>query len=127
MVKLGIFITHGFGVAANFGGEKFRNFIQVNNIESNGYRYNTDYKIKNIWYQNQFDIENGNVKFQAGIQEKKFGANGFYASPAFKDQYEEVQTSLVAASLRKKSERKSRFCNTFVLEKSTRYVFIHQK
>ena len=27
-------------------GEKFRNFIQVNNTESNGYRYNTDYKIK---------------------------------------------------------------------------------
>jgi iron complex outermembrane receptor protein len=100
--EVGDFSTHGFGVAANFGGEKFRNFIQVNNTESNGYRYNTDYKIKNIWYQNQFDIENGNVKFQAGIQEKKFGANGFYASPAFKDQYEEVQTSLVAASLEKK-------------------------
>ena len=45
MVKLG-FSTHGFGVAANFGGEKFRNFIQVNNTESDGYRYNTDYKIK---------------------------------------------------------------------------------
>ena len=58
-------------VLLQFRGEKFRNFIQVNNTESNGYRYNTDYKIKNIWYQNQFDIENGNVKFQAGIQEKK--------------------------------------------------------
>jgi iron complex outermembrane receptor protein len=37
----------------------------------------------------------------AGIQEKKFGANGFYASPAFKDQYEEVQVSLVSAIFEK--------------------------
>ena len=36
--EVGDFSTHGFGVAANFGGEKFRTFIQVNNKESNSYR-----------------------------------------------------------------------------------------
>ncbi|MDO9261048.1 MAG: TonB-dependent receptor, partial [Flavobacteriaceae bacterium] len=30
------------------------------------------------------------------FNERKFGANGFYANPNFKDQYEETQTSLVA-------------------------------
>ena len=123
--EVGDFSTHGFGVAANFGGEKFRNFIQVNNTESDGYRYNTDYKIKNIWYQNQFDIENGNVKFQAGIQEKKFGANGFYASPAFKDQYEEVQVSLVSAIFEKKLSENINFnAKTYWRRAQDMYLFL---
>ena len=98
----GDFKSYAYGAASNFGTEKFRNFIQVNNSESDGYRYNTDYKIKNIWYQNNLAIKDGNLKLMAGIQEKKFGANGFYASPAFKDQYEEVQVSLVSAIFEKK-------------------------
>ena len=98
----GDFKSYAYGAASNFGTEKFRNFIQVNNSESDGYRYNTDYKIKNIWYQNNLAIKDGNLKLMAGIQEKKFGANGFYASPAFTDQYEEVQVSLVSAIFEKK-------------------------
>ena len=45
----GDFKSYAYGAASNFGTEKFRNFIQVNNSESDGYRYNTDYKIKNIY------------------------------------------------------------------------------
>lgn len=56
--------------AADFGNEKFGNFLQVNNTESAGYRYNTDYKIKNFWYQNQMKIKDGSIKFQAGFVEK---------------------------------------------------------
>ena len=97
----GDFKSYAYGAASNFGTERFRNFIQVNNSESDGYRYNTDYKIKNIWYQNNLAIKDGNLKLMAGIQEKKFGANGFYASPAFTDQYEEVQVSLVSAIFEK--------------------------
>ncbi len=100
--EVGDYNTYAYGVASNFGTEKFRNFIQVNNSESDGYRYNTDYKIKNIWYQNNLAIKDGNLKMMAGIQEKKFGANGFYASPTFTDQYEEVQVSLVSAIFEKK-------------------------
>lgn len=100
--EVGDYNTYAYGVASNFGTEKFRNFIQVNNSESDGYRYNTDYKIKNIWYQNNLAIKDGNLKLMAGIQEKKFGANGFYASPTFTDQYEEVQVSLVSAIFEKK-------------------------
>lgn len=100
--ELGDFNTYSAGIASNFGKENFKNFIQVNNTESDGYRYNTDYKIKNIWYQNHININSGVLKFQAGIQEKKYGANGFYASSSYKDQYEEIQTSLVSTSLEKK-------------------------
>jgi iron complex outermembrane receptor protein len=98
----GDFKSFSGGVSSDFGTENFRNFFQVNHSESDGYRYNTDYKINNAYYQNQYNIQNGTVKFQAGFQEKKFGANGFYASPAYKDQYEEIQMSLVSAALEKK-------------------------
>ena len=98
----GDFKSFSGGVSSDFGNENFRNFVQLNHNQSDGYRYNTDYKISNAYYQNQYNIHNGTVKFQAGFQEKKFGANGFYASPAYKDQYEEIQMSLVSAALEKK-------------------------
>lgn len=98
----GDYNTFSAGVGAHFGNGNFRNQLQVTHTSSDGYRYNTDYKITNAYYQNQYALKQGVLKFQAGFQEKKFGANGFYASPAFTDQYEEVQMSLVSASLDKK-------------------------
>lgn len=95
----GDFETYSLGIGANFGSRKISNFIQVNSSASDGYRYNTDYKINNIFYQNEIALQNGNLKFQAGIQEKKFGANGFYASPNAVDQYEETQASIVSLGL----------------------------
>ena len=98
----GDYNTFSGGVGAHFGNGTFRNQLQVTHTSSDGYRYNTDYKITNAYYQNQYALKQGVLKFQAGFQEKKFGANGFYASPAFTDQYEEVQMSLVSASLDQK-------------------------
>lgn len=98
----GDFGTYSLGAAANFGKEKFSNFFQLNSSASEGYRYNTDYKINNAFYQNQIPIENGTLKFQAGIQEKKFGANGFYSSPKATEQYEETQASIVSLGIIKK-------------------------
>jgi len=93
----GDFETWSLGGSLDFGGEKFGNFVQFSKSKSSGYRDNTDYDIKNIWYNNQFRVSNGKLKLQAGFVEKKFGANGFFATPKFKDQYEETQTSLVSA------------------------------
>ncbi len=98
----GDFNSYSGGVSSNFGNENFRNLIQVNHSESDGYRYNTDYKVNNVYYQNQYKINNGNVKFQAGFQEKKFGANGFYASPTYTEQYEEIQMAIISVGLEKK-------------------------
>ena len=121
----GDFKSYAYGAASNFGTEKFRNFIQVNNSESDGYRYNTDYKIKNIWYQNNLAIKDGNLKLMAGIQEKKFGANGFYASPAFTDQYEEVQVSLVSAIFEKKLSESINFnAKTYWRRAQDMYLFV---
>lgn len=92
----GDYKTYDLGFNSTFGTEKFTNIFQVNSNASEGYRHNTDYKINNVFYQNQYQIKDGKVQFMAGFSEKKFGANGFYASPLATEQYEEVQASLVA-------------------------------
>lgn len=78
-------------------GHKFSDgdvLASVSYQESDGYRYNTDFKNSNIFLKSNFK----NYSLITSFSERKFGANGFYASPAYKDQYEETQTSLVALS-----------------------------
>lgn len=92
----GDFGTYSLSSALNLSGKKLSQFFQVETSQSDGYRFNTDYLIKNVWYQNKYKLNKGEIQFQAGIIEKKFGANGFYSSPKAQDQYEQIQTSLVS-------------------------------
>lgn len=62
--------------------------------ESDGYRFNTDFENVSAFLKSNFK----NYSLITSFGQRKFGANGFYASPAYKDQYEETQTSLVALS-----------------------------
>ena len=68
--------------------------------KSDGYRFNTDFENISAFLKSNFQ----NYKLITSFTQRKFGANGFYASPDFKDQYEETQTSLVALSTTYKSE-----------------------
>lgn len=72
---------------------------------SDGYRYNTDYNNQNYFLKSSFNTQNLPIDLLAVFQERKFGANGFYASPSAQDQYEETQTSLVGFSSVYKTER----------------------
>ncbi len=101
----GDFAAYSLGLGAHLQTDQVAHFVQLNSSGSEGYRYNTDYTINNIFYQNQFRAANVNMRFQAGIQEKKFGANGFYATAAAKDQYEETQASVVSFSADRKWDR----------------------
>lgn len=98
----GDFSTYRLGLASTSGTDKFTHNFSANSGSSEGYRHNTDYKIRNIFYQNALKIKNGKVGFQAGFSDKKFGANGFYASPLATEQYEETQASVVALSHQQK-------------------------
>jgi iron complex outermembrane receptor protein len=60
--------------------------------KSDGYRFNTDFKNTTALIKANFK----KYDLVTSFTQRKFGANGFYASPAYKDQYEETQTSLVA-------------------------------
>lgn len=92
----GDFGTYGLGFNAQIGNEKFTNSLQANSASSEGYMFNTDYEIRNVFYQGKLNIKNGDVRVQAGFSEKKFGANGFYASKDATKQYEETQASIVS-------------------------------
>ncbi|WP_042721340.1 TonB-dependent siderophore receptor [Flavobacterium sp. B17] len=94
--EAGDYETYGLGLNAQLGNEKFSNSLQANSSSSQGYMYNTDYEIRNIFYQNKLNIKNGDVRLQAGFSEKKFGANGFYSSKDATEQYEETQASIVS-------------------------------
>jgi len=62
--------------------------------KSDGYRFNTDFDNTSLFLKTNLT----NYQLMANFNERKFGANGFYASPDYMDQYEETQTSLIALS-----------------------------
>lgn len=68
---------------------------------SDGYRYNTDFENYSGFVKSEVD----GYQFLGSFTERKFGANGFYASPDYKDQYEETQTSVLAVSKVFESEK----------------------
>ncbi|MBT8385753.1 MAG: TonB-dependent receptor [Bacteroidia bacterium] len=77
--------------------EKFENGgiqIHLEKQKSDGYRFNTDFDNTSVFLKTNIN----NYQLLTSFNDRKFGANGFYASPDFVDQYEETQTSLVAIS-----------------------------
>ena len=68
--------------------------IHLEKQKSDGYRFNTDFDNSSIFLKTNIN----NYQLLTSFNDRKFGANGFYASPDFVDQYEETQTSLVAIS-----------------------------
>lgn len=58
--------------------------------QSDGYIRNSDYNIVNLLWQSRFDIRGSNLDFQAGLNDKAYGANTFY-SAAFPNQFDNTQ------------------------------------
>jgi len=65
---------------------------------SDGYRFNTDFNNTNYFVKSTFYRNRLPINLLASFSERKFGANGFYASPAYINQYEETQASLLGVS-----------------------------
>ena len=78
--------------------EKSDLLINYSKKQSEGYRYNTDYENDEFFIKSNFKIKNQNISAIGAFNERKFGANGFYASPEAIDQYEETQASLIGFS-----------------------------
>ena len=76
-------------------GNQFKNGdiqFHLQKQKSDGYRYNSDFDNTSLFFKTNIK----KYELLASFNERKFGANGFYASPDYIDQYEETQTSLVA-------------------------------
>lgn len=101
----GDFSSWSLGTGGTFGKEGFQNLLQLNTAASEGYRYNTDFTVRNAFYHSRLKAGSGTFNVQAGYVEKKFGANGFYSSPTAIHQYEEMQASLVSAEYQNRHNR----------------------
>ena len=122
----GDFKTYDLSASATFGSEKFTNLFTISNGASDGYRYNTDYQIRNFFYQNKLKLNDGSLSLQAGFSEKKFGANGFYASPTAINQYEETQASVVSLQYEQRFNKLSVNSSVYWRRGQDMYLFIRQ-
>jgi iron complex outermembrane receptor protein len=87
----GSFDTYGGTIFTTQKWNENALLLNVNYLQSDGYRYNTDFKNTNAFLKAYI----GKYEILALLNDKNFGANGFYASPSFEDQYEETTTSLL--------------------------------
>lgn len=122
----GDFKTYDLSASATFGSEKFTNLLTISNGASDGYRFNTDYQIRNFYYQNKLKLNGGSLSLQAGFSEKKFGANGFYASPTAINQYEETQASVVSLQYQQRFDKLSVNSSIYWRRGQDMYLFIRQ-
>ncbi len=135
-VQYGEHNTLGLSITENIITENSSHLLSLNRNTSDGYRFNTDYKVENILYQGNIKTGKNDLTLSIGHSWRNFGANGFYASPDFMDQYEEVTTTL--ASLQYKFEaggwfvtprvsyRKNQDDYVFVRDNPAIYQNIHQ-
>ncbi len=89
---------------------------------SDGYRYNTDFENYSAFIKTEVD----GYQFLGTFTERKFGANGFYASPAYIDQYEETQTSVLAVSKVFESEKTTVTPRVYWKRNQDMYLFLRQ-
>lgn len=89
----------GVGLSGALANEKGRHYFSATNDFSDGYKYNTAYTISNYFMQSEWKVKNKTISLFGGFTDREFGANGFYASPAFQDQFETVKTSLIALTM----------------------------
>lgn len=92
----GSFNSNQVSVTEQIHTEKQQHIAHFSFQESDGYRYNTDFKNLHVFTKSSFDTGAANINLLTMFTERKFGANGFYRATSAVDQYEETQSSLAA-------------------------------
>jgi vitamin B12 transporter len=89
-------------LSANIGGVfatgNIRHYLSVSHDYSDGYIYNTDYRLSNLFYQSEIQSAVGSIQVMGGYTYRAFGANSFYGT-ASKDQWESLNTSFACVSV----------------------------
>lgn len=91
---------------------------------SDGYRFNTDYDNQNYFVKSNFNTNKLPIAMIATFSERKFGANGFYASPSAINQYEETQASLIGFSTEIKNEKWTFKPRLYWKRNQDEYIFV---
>ena len=58
--------------------DNISNLFSINRKESNGFQYDTDFKILTVSSHHIYDFSSGNIQIDLGYNEKEFGAYDFY-------------------------------------------------
>ncbi|WP_445734067.1 TonB-dependent receptor plug domain-containing protein [Mariniflexile sp.] len=111
-------------VASNL--ENSSHIVHVSRLTSDGYRYNTDYDNTNYFIKSILNKNARAIEMITNFSERKFGANGFYASPTAINQYEETQNSLVGFSTEFTSEKWDVKPRGYWKRNQDEYVFVRQ-
>ena len=120
----GSFGSYGGALTLALPGKKYSQYVSVGGDASDGYRYNTDYKLRNFFYQSELEIWDGKLELVVGWTGRNFGANGFYAGPDYHDQYEEVQTGLTSVSFHKQEGAIGYTSRVYWRGNHDRYLFV---
>ena len=84
-------------ISAAYPIGKLSNRISFTKDKSDGYRYNTNFDMNNISFGSSLNTEAAHVNLLLGYNDKKFGANGFYAA-GFPNQWEHTTTKIANLS-----------------------------
>lgn len=100
-VQAGDFGLGRIAAGLSLPGGKYRQYVSYAHDFAGGYRYNTDYRMHTASYQAALETRGGPVNLFAGWTGRDFGANGFYGSPSFREQYERLNTTLLSVDARR--------------------------
>ncbi len=104
-ISLGSYKQKNFSLSSKVVSEKVKSLLSFSTNRSDGYRHNTDYINNNYFIKTSFKTNSSPIDLISSFSERRFGANGFYASPSATEQYEEIQASLLGLSTVLKSEK----------------------
>ncbi len=88
----------GFGASGTLQRGGVTHTLSYGRDIAAGYRDNTDFDVANLFYQATLPTAGGVFEVIGALSDRAFGANGFYASAAAKQQFESIQTSILALS-----------------------------
>lgn len=97
-VQGGSYNQFNAAVTAGINLDDISHIIHYSKNTSEGYRFNTDYDNQNFVLKSTFNKKNLPIAMLISLSDRNFGANGFYASPAATNQYEETMASLIGFS-----------------------------
>ena len=97
-VQGGSYNQFSAAVTAGINLDDSSHIIHYSKNTSEGYRFNTDFDNQNFVLKSTFNKKNLPIAMLISLSDRNFGANGFYASPAAINQYEETMASLIGFS-----------------------------
>ena len=97
-LSFGSYGQKNFALTSSIISEKIKSIFSFSINKSDGYRHNTDFSNANYFNKTSFKTKSSPIDLISSFSQRKFGANGFYASPSATEQYEETQASLLGIS-----------------------------